>query len=199
MPKEQIDENNLSAGDHTEEIAQLQAKLAEVTGDLQRVQADFVNFRRRAEAERTEIFELAKAKVAHDFLTVRDSFDREQESRPEDVPAEWAKSIDSIRAQFDQVLGRLGVERFESRGMRFDPHLHEAVGQEDGDGPDEVVIEELQAGYKLGDQVVRHAMVRVGRGEAQGEQGEKEAAKVVEDEHKEPEEVQPDDGVVEND
>lgn len=190
MPKDQADapQNDQVS----EDTAQLQAQLAEVTGDLQRVQADFVNFRRRAETERAEVFELAKAKVAHDFLSVRDSFDREQESRPADVPEEWAKSIDSVRSQFDQVLSRLGVERFESKGRRFDPHLHEAVGQdESGEGPDEIVTEELQSGYKLGGQVLRHAMVRVGRGEAA--KNDEEVISLLAEEQEQPDEVQPDD------
>ncbi len=125
MPKEHADEHieDDAVGD-AEELAQVRAKLAEVTGDLQRVQAEFVNFRRRAEAERGEIYKLAQAKIARDFLPVRDSFDREEATRPQDVDEAWAKSIDSVRGQFDQVLGRLGVERFESLGHRFDPHLH---------------------------------------------------------------------------
>ncbi len=100
-----------------------------------------------------------------DFLAVRDNFDRELANRPQDVDAEWAKSIDSIRAGFDSVLKNLGVERFASVGQPFDPHLHEAIAMDDngGDGTHEVVTEELQAGYKLGDEVLRHAMVRVGK------------------------------------
>ncbi len=194
MASDRDDNVQEEQGGQSEETAQLQAKLAEVTGDLQRVQADFVNFRRRAEAERAEVFELAKAKVAHDFLSVRDSFDRELALRPGDVPEAWAKTIDSVRAQFDQVLSRLGVERFQSQGQPFDPHLHEAVGGAEGDGPEEIVAEELQAGYKLGEQVLRHAMVRVGRGVAhEAASGQEEVIEVIEDEKKQPEDVHPDD------
>jgi molecular chaperone GrpE len=141
----------------------LQARIDELTTDLQRVQAEFVNYRRRAESEKAEVLDFAKARIARDFLTVRDSFDAEAAHRPAEADPAWAKSIDAIRTQFDQVLTGLGVVRFESVGQPFDPHLHNAVAMDDsaGSGP-EVVIEELQPGYKLGDTVLRHAMVKVG-------------------------------------
>ncbi len=132
----------------------------ELMADLQRVQAEFINYKRRAEQERGEIMTAAKARVAREFLTVRDSFDQELAHRPAKMDAAWAASIDSIRAQFDAVLKNLGVERFDSLGQPFDPHRHEAIAT-NGDG--DTVIEELQAGYQLGDTVLRHAIVRVGQ------------------------------------
>jgi len=138
-------------------------RVADLTADLQRVQADFVNFRRRAESEKSEVMGLAKNRVVREFLAVRDSFDHELAHRPATVDAAWAASIDSIRTQFDQVLKAMGAERFESKGHPFDPHLHEAVAMEDGPGDREVVTEELQPGYKVGDQILRHAVVKVGK------------------------------------
>ena len=135
-------ESHVSAGSDD-----VQGRIDELTADLQRVQAEFVNYRRRAESEKAEVLDFAKARIVRDFLSVRDSFDQEQ----------------AHRTQFDQVLGGLGVTRFESAGQPFDPHLHNAVAMEDGEGEQEVVVEELQPGYKLGDTVLRHAMVRVGR------------------------------------
>jgi molecular chaperone GrpE len=131
----------------------------ELTADLQRIQAEFVNYKRRAEAERSDVISFAKSRVVREFLAVRDTFDQEQAHRPPDADPQWAASIDAIRNQFDAVLKNLGVERFESVGQPFDPHLHEAVSS-DGDG--DTVVGELQAGYKLGDTVLRHAMVKVG-------------------------------------
>lgn len=144
------------------DASEAEAKIEALTSDLQRAQADFVNYKRRAEAEKAEMLSFAKSKVVRDFLSVRDTFDSEHTHRPEGVDAKWAASIDSIRAQFDSVLKGLGVERFTSVGHAFDPHLHNAVTMEDGDGAFEVVTDELQGGYKLGDQILRHAMVRVG-------------------------------------
>lgn len=136
-----------------------QARVEELTADLQRVQAEFQNYKRRSDSEKAEVFDFAKAKVVREFLATRDSFDQELNHRPADINPEWARSIDAIRAQFDKSLGTLGVERFESVGQPFDPHLHEAISM---DGGDEVVVEELQAGYKLGPTILRHAMVKVG-------------------------------------
>jgi molecular chaperone GrpE len=66
-----------------------------------------------------------------------------------------------VVAQFEKTLTDMGVERIKTVGEPFDPHLHDAVSVEEGDGGQETVSEELQAGYKLGDDVIRHAMVRV--------------------------------------
>jgi molecular chaperone GrpE len=140
-------------------MAQVHGDVAELTADLQRLQAEFVNYKRRADAERASVTEFAKARTAREFLTVRDSFDQELAHRPKDVDANWAASIDAIRAQFDKTLNNLGVQRFDSVGQPFDPHQHEAISM---DGGDEVVTEELQAGYKLGDAILRHAVVKVG-------------------------------------
>ena len=134
-------------------------RVVELTADLQRVQAEFQNYKRRTDGEKSEVFDFAKAKVVREFLATRDSFDQELAHRPTDIDPKWASSIDAIRAQFDKSLSILGAGRFESVGQPFDPHLHEAVSM---DGGDEVVTEELQAGYKLGDTILRHAMVKVG-------------------------------------
>lgn len=152
-------ESHVQAGGVTDDGAQVDVRVAELTADLQRIQAEFLNFKRRAEAERADLLDFAKAGVVRQFLTVRDTFDAEATHRPADVDAKWAASIDAIRGQFDTVLKQLGVERFESLGQPFDPHMHEAVAS---DGSGEVVSEELSPGYKLGNTVLRHAMVKVG-------------------------------------
>ena len=150
-------EQNVSSGGVTAPIAD--ERVAELTADLQRIQADFINFRRRAEAEKSEVRNFAKAHIAREFLTVRDSFDAESAHRPKDAEQGWANSIDAIRTQFDQVLSSLGVTRYQSLGQPFDPHRHEAVAHEsDGD----TVVEELQPGYELGGTILRPAMVKVG-------------------------------------
>lgn len=149
------------AQDKTSEV--LDSRMEELTNDLQRIQADFVNFKRRAELEKGELLDFAKSRVVRDFLAVRDSFDREEANRPDDISSTWAASIDSIRASFDTVLKNLGVERFNSVGQPFDPHMHDAIVMEEGEGMHEVITEEMQSGYKLGDTVLRHAIVKVGR------------------------------------
>ena len=138
-------------------------QLAELTLDIQRLQADFQNYKRRSETEKGELLDFAKSKIVREFLAVRDNFDRELAGRPEGIDSTWAASIDSIRVSFDTVLKNLGVERFESLGQPFDPHMHDAIVMEDGEGAHEVVTEEMQGGYKLGDTILRHSIVKVGR------------------------------------
>src|SRR5438045_2321802 len=84
-----------SAGDQPDEVAHL-------TADLQRLQAEFANYKRRAETERADMIDFAKSRVIREFLTVRDSFDSELAHRPASIDAAWAASIDAIRAQFDK-------------------------------------------------------------------------------------------------
>jgi molecular chaperone GrpE len=134
-------------------------RVAALTADLQRLQAEFQNYRRRAEADRSDLMSLATARVVREFLAVRDSFDAEAAHRPTTADPEWAKSIDAIRTQFDQILSSLGVARFESFGQPFDPRRHEAVAS-DGDGT--TVTAELQAGYELAGRILRPAIVKVG-------------------------------------
>ncbi len=136
------------------------ARVDELTADLQRVQAEFINYKRRADDEKAELLDFAKARIAREFLAVRDSFDHELAHRPASVDPAWAASVDAIRAQFDQTLASLGIERFESVGQPFDPHRHEAVAQ---DGEGDTVTAELQPGYAMGTTILRPAMVRVGR------------------------------------
>jgi molecular chaperone GrpE len=157
MPVENANSSQTPAGDtNTEPASDL---VGELTADLQRLQAEFANYKRRAEAERSEVMDFAKARVVREFLTVRDSFEQELIHRPKSIDPTWASSIDAIRSQFDKVLASLGVERFDSVGKAFDPHLHEAVA---ADGAGDIVTEELAGGYKLGATVLRHAMVKVG-------------------------------------
>jgi molecular chaperone GrpE len=169
MPKQQDHTDQDRAEDHSETRAESPADsasgndpLAALTADLQRVQADFINYRRRMEAEKADTQAYVAARIVRQFLAVRDSFDAEAAHRPPDADPAWAKSIDAIRTQFDAVRTGLGVTRFDSLGAPFDPHRHEAVAMEEGEGDAEVVVAELQPGYQMGETVLRHAVVKVG-------------------------------------
>lgn len=142
-----------------DELAQPQ--IDELKADLQRTQADFVNFRRRSEEAKGQILDLARQDVALEVLPLIDNIGRALGHLPDELQGNpWAQGVEQIAHQADEVLGQMGIERIKAIGETFDPHLHEAVAQDD-DG--DMVIEELQAGYKMGDRVIRHAMVRVGK------------------------------------
>lgn len=142
-------------------ILDLEQRVAELTEALQRERADAMNVRRRAEEERISMASFHKANVVRELLPIIDNFERALKHVPEELKAnDYIKGVNGIAKQFEEVLAKLGVERIKTVGEAFDPNLHEAISHEEGGGP-ELVSEELQAGYRMGDEVIRHAMVRV--------------------------------------
>ncbi len=163
----------------------LAQKVGDLTEALQRERADAMNLRRRHDEQIAALRSSTKAAVVRDLLPVIDNFERALKHTPESLEQlatqhqleksdawqalrdgakkydDFAKGVQGIVKQFEDTLASIGVERIKTTGEPFDPHLHEAVSMEDGDGEQEVVSEELQAGYKVGDEVIRHAMVRV--------------------------------------
>lgn len=154
MTKSAKPKNNPDSG-------KVEKQIAELTAALQRERADSENIRRRHEQETARLRTSVKAQVVKDLLPVIDNFERALKHVPEDLEKnEYIKGVNAIVKQFEKALAQMGVERVKTVNELFDPHLHEAVSV-DGDGKQEVVSEELQAGYKIGDDVIRHAMVRV--------------------------------------
>jgi len=130
-------------------------KVTELTADLQRVQADFANYRKRALRDQQVAAERAKAAVVSQLLGVLDDLDRARshgdlESGP----------LKSVADKLATALEGLGLSAFGDEGEDFDPLLHEAV-QHEGDGSKPIVGSVLRRGYRLGDQVLRHALVGV--------------------------------------
>ncbi len=140
----------------------LQHQVEELTEALQRERADATNLRRRHEEQIGGLKNLVKANIVRELLPVIDSFERAIKHIPKElVRNEFVKGVQGIVKQFEATLQHMGVERIKTVGEVFDPRWHEAVAMEEGDGSHEVVCEELQAGYRLGDEVIRHAMVKV--------------------------------------
>lgn len=130
-------------------------QVAELTADLQRVQADFANYRKRALRDQQAAADRAKAAVVNQLLGVLDDLDRARkhgdlESGP----------LKSVADKLESALTGLGLSAFGEEGEDFDPVLHEAV-QHEGDGSRPVIGTVMRQGYKLGDQVLRHALVGV--------------------------------------
>lgn len=148
--------------DYPQVAEQLAAENAQLTEALQRERADATNIRRRHDEQIASLRSTVKASVVKDLLPVIDNFERALKHVPKELEGnEYVKGIEGIVKQFEKTLADIGVERIKTVGEPFDPHLHEAVSMEEGDGKQEVVSEELQSGYRLGDDVIRHAMVRV--------------------------------------
>lgn len=143
---------------------QLLAKIEELTIDLQRVHADFANFRRRNDEERAQLSEFAKIAVVTKLLPLIDNIERALGHLPPELADnQWAKGVAQLDKQFETALKDLGIEPIDALGKPFDPHWHEAVSYEEGGEGEEVVIEVLQRGYRAGDKVVRHSVTKVGK------------------------------------
>lgn len=142
-------------------ISDLEKQLAELTEALQRERADAVNLRRRAEDERLKMAGFYKANVVRELLPVVDNFERALKHIPKDIEKhDYVKGVQGVVKQFEEILTKIGVDRIKTVGEPFNPEVHEAVSHEEGEG-EEIVSEELQSGYKIDDEVIRPAMVRV--------------------------------------
>ncbi len=144
------------------EVTVLKQQLAELNEALLRERADAINVRRQAEESRLKMASYYKAEFVRELLPVIDNLERSLKHVPAElVGSDYVKGVQGIVKQFETVLAGLGVQRIKTVNEPFDPKLHEAVSLEEGHGSREVVSEELQAGYRLGDEVIRHAMVKV--------------------------------------
>lgn len=141
-----------------------QARIDELTADLQRTRADFENYRKRVEAEKTAAREAGQSTAILKLLPVIDNIERALAYMPEDLKENaWAMSVASLIKGLEKSLETLNVKRIDaSKGSEFNPELHEAIQfDEDATGEKEVIEEELQAGYTLNGRPLRHAMVKV--------------------------------------
>ena len=161
-PQEPLEDISQPAEPIAGDVTALQEQVAQLTAALQRERADATNIRRRHDEQIASLSTSAKASVVKALLPVIDNFERSLKHVPQDLEGnDYVKGIQGIVKQFEKVLADLGVARIKTVGEPFNPHLHEAVSMEEGDGGEEIVSEELQSGYTLGEDVIRHAMVRV--------------------------------------
>lgn len=161
QPKDDAHNQAASAANHDTAEA-LQQQVADLTEALQRERADAVNLRRHHEEDMAGLKTRVRSNVVRELLPVIDNFERALKHVPKDLEGnDYVKGVQGVVKQFEKTLGDIGVERIKTVGEPFDPRFHEAVSMDEGEGTDEVVSEELQSGYKIGDDVIRHAMVRV--------------------------------------
>lgn len=150
----------------TKKELELEQQIGELTADLQRTRADFENYRKRVDAEKQFARESGQASAILRLLPVIDNIERAIAYIPEDLQDnKWALSVAGLVKNLEKSLDSLNLKRIEAApGTIFNPEVHEAIQfDEDAQGDQEVIAEELQAGYKLGDSVIRHAMVKVTR------------------------------------
>jgi molecular chaperone GrpE len=145
------------------EAEELKNENASLKDQVLRKQAEFENYRKRTERERGEIYSRGRKEVLIEMLSVLDNFERAMLSVSKTVDEDALKQgFELIYKQFKGILTKLGVEHIEAVGKTFDPHLHEAVTiEETSEHEANTVIDEFQKGYKIGDQLLRPAQVKV--------------------------------------
>jgi len=144
------------------EVKKLTGELEDLRQTLVRHQADFANYRKRAEKENREAGQRATARVIEQLIPVVDAFERALAAHREAEYDSYRKGFELIHKQLLDNLARLGAERIEPRGKPFDPHLHQAMDRaETTEHPDGTILEVFQPGYVFHGRVLRPAMVRV--------------------------------------
>ena len=143
------------------EIEKLKAELDSKNDLLLRTAAEFDNFKKRTERERASVAEFAKANVIKELLPILDNIDRAA-MLEDKTSADYIKGIELIVKQFEGLGEKLGIKEVAQVGDTFDPNLHEAVMHiEDETLGENVIADVLQKGFKIGDTVIRPAMVKV--------------------------------------
>jgi molecular chaperone GrpE len=144
------------------ELADVTAKSEEHLYNWQRSAADFSNYKRRTDEERSQLGQFSNAILIGKLLAVLDDFDRALESVPPEAHDAWIEGVKLVERKLRGVLESEGVSPIEAVGQAFDPNLHEAVAHEETSAhPDNEVIGEVQRGYRLHDRVIRPSLVRV--------------------------------------
>lgn len=142
------------------EAALLKEQLEAANDRLLRTTAEYDNFRKRSQREKEAIYPQATAATVAQFVPILDTFDRALSAPCTDQ--EFKKGVEMILTNFKEVLGKLGVEEFGAVGDLFDPEQHNAVMHiEDDSVETSVIVDVFQKGYRMGERIVRHAMVKV--------------------------------------
>lgn len=135
------------------------------TEALQRLAADFANYRKRTDAERLDFARYAKADLIRKLLDVLDGYDRALETMPDEIKGQpWVEGMWLVERKLRALLEAEGLQTLEATGKPFDPYQHEAVAHTESDAPEGTVISEYQKGYRLHDRVIRPAIVTVSKG-----------------------------------
>ena len=143
-----------------ERIESLQREKEETVALLQRNQADFDNYRRRNAAVRTDSLEEGRRECIKSLLPVLDNFDRAMENGSAE-DSSWHEGVKLVHRQLLETLQKMGMSEIDTTG-KFDPNIHEAVMQEAVDGKESgAIIAVFQKGYRVGDRIIRHSMVKV--------------------------------------
>jgi len=146
-----------------QELQNAQNQCKEYFEGWQRERADFMNYKKRVERDQAQLHQVITANIIKKFLVVLDDMERAIKNRPADAEQqEWWNGVDLIYRKLQSILEAEGIQPIAAAGDLFDPNLHEAISHEEsGEVQSGHIIEVVQQGYRLGDRVVRPALVRV--------------------------------------
>ena len=131
---------------------------------LKRLQADFENYIKRVQKEKEDYAKLAVAKVLVKFVDIVDDLDRALNVLEKTKDGEIKTGIKMVHSRFHRILTDEGIKSFSSKGNKFDPYIHEVIEMVSSEEPDGIVVEEIQKGYFMNDDVLRTAKVKVSKG-----------------------------------
>lgn len=164
MNDEELDENiieeNVEVMDSDVDVQKLQEDLDNTTDRLKRLMAEFDNYKKRASKEREQLYNSLVADIMMAFLPVMDNLEKAINTNTGDEG--YKQGMELVAKQFKDVLKSFGLEEIKTEGEIFNPSLHEAVSSiQDETKKSQEIVEEFRKGYKMGDKVIRHAMVVV--------------------------------------
>jgi molecular chaperone GrpE len=160
--KAHAQENDKAEAHVLEEVEELKKQLTDMTELAKRTMADMQNLKRRTEDERCDMMIMSNVDLIKGILPIVDNLDRAVAHMPEGA-GEWYKGIEMSIKNLHKILEDNGMKKIPTIGNHMDPNLHHAIVQAPGEK--DIVLEELEAGYVLGNRVIRHAKVKVGNGE----------------------------------
>ncbi|MCT4593339.1 MAG: nucleotide exchange factor GrpE [Anaeromicrobium sp.] len=160
---ESVEEKIEEVENTNNELEKIKQENEELNTKYLRMTADFQNFKRRVEKEKSDIYKLANEKLIVDLLPILDNLERAINSHKDEIKDEsFFNGIDMILKQFVDILGKNGLEAIEAVGNQFDPNYHHAVMQDSSDDVEpDTIQEEFQKGYILNEKVIRPSMVKV--------------------------------------
>lgn len=140
-------------------------RIGELTEALQRLQAEFENYKKRQAQESVETMNRAKEMVLSELLPALDNFDLATSHLPAELEGNsWAQGMQYVGQQLTQKLDEMGVKKIVPSGVQFDHNLHEAIEHVASDKPEGIITDVITPGYQIGDRVVRPARVKVSGG-----------------------------------
>ncbi|MCC7574372.1 nucleotide exchange factor GrpE [Candidatus Woesearchaeota archaeon] len=160
--EKQKDEQNIQEKNNetTNEEVISRKEFDDLKDTLQRTHAEFQNFRKRSEDERSRFIKLSNEELIKNLIPVLDNFELALKHNKEE--GEFSQGMNLIYEQLYDVLHREGLQRIQSSG-KFDPNVHEAVMVEESDKESGLILQELQKGYKLGDKIIRSPKVKISK------------------------------------